>query len=157
MLLKYRAKSNRKLWWLIYVKNYSGIALDDVIWWELSTDFFFQQINYTLSLRNKRSPFYISLFSSWMRTSADWCCSKNKVQRIVERSILQTINNLTIQRKLGLTLERPAKNCIIVDQPGLVGPLSTFRAKALLYDSCCQCEGSFESLILRINVLKHLC
>ena len=107
MLLKYRAKSNRKLWWLIYVKNYSGIALDDVIWWELSTDFFFQQINYTLSLRNKRSPFYISLFSSWMRTSADWCCSKNKVQRIVERSILQTINNLTIQRKLGLSFWKP--------------------------------------------------
>ena len=33
--------------------------------------------------------------------------------------------------KTHLTLERPAKICIIVDQPGLVGPLSTFFAKAL--------------------------
>ena len=32
-----------------------------------------------------------------------------------------------------LTLERPTKICSVVDQPGLIGPLSTFFAKPLIY------------------------
>ena len=35
---------------------------------------------------------------------------------------------------LRLTLERPTKICSVEDQPGLIGPLSTFFAKALFYN-----------------------
>ena len=39
-----------------------------------------------------------------------------------------------VSLKHSLTLERPTKICIIVDQPGLVGPLCTFLANNLFCD-----------------------
>ena len=54
-----------------------------------------------------------------------------------------------------LTLERPSKICCVIDQPGLVGPLSTFYAMDLLCDECSLYVWSYKCLILRIYVLKQ--
>ena len=55
-----------------------------------------------------------------------------------------------------LTLERPTKIYSVVDQPGRVGPLPIFFAKALLYLLYFLYKGCFKCLMLRIYVLKHL-
>ena len=55
-----------------------------------------------------------------------------------------------------LTLERPSKISSVVDQPGLVGPLSSFYAMDLLNDEYSLYVCSFKGLIVRIYVLKHI-
>ena len=55
-----------------------------------------------------------------------------------------------------LTLERPTIIYGIVDQPGRVGLLPIFFAKALLHLLYFLYKGSFKCLILRRYVLKHL-
>ena len=54
-----------------------------------------------------------------------------------------------------LTLERPSEICSVVDQPGLVGPLSNFHAMDLLNDEFFLYVCSFKCLIVRIYVLKR--